>query len=76
MEINDKNELKIISHQLEENINHLNLMDVSRLTPAVVCQAISKLNTGKSDPSFCFSLGCFKAAPRKLAEHISNLFKF
>ena len=38
--VNDTNELKIISHQLEENINHLNLMDVSRLIPAVVCQAI------------------------------------
>ena len=32
-DINDTNELKIISHQLDKNINHLNLMDVSILPP-------------------------------------------
>ena len=70
--VDDKAELLLVSQKLDKDINN---NDVSRVTPNVIVEAIKKLNAGKTDPSFCFTSDCFKAAPHILSEHISNLLK-
>ena len=73
--VDDKAELLLISQKLDNEITNLSIADVDKVTPSVIMEAIKKLNAGKSDPSFCFSSDCFKAAPYILAEHISILLK-
>jgi hypothetical protein len=65
----------LIRQKLDNDITHLSINDVSRVTPSIIEEAIKKLNICKRDPSFGFTSDCFKAAPPILTEYISNLIK-
>ena len=73
--VDDKAELADIRGELEQKIDHSSKKDVQKVTPALIKEAINKLNTAKTDPSFMFTSDCFKAAPDFLADHLSNLFQ-
>ena len=56
--VDDKAELLLIRHKLENDILNLRNNDVSRVTPDVIEKAIKKWNAGKTDTSFCFTSDC------------------
>ena len=66
--VDDKAELADIRDDLEQRIDNSSNKDIQKVTPAIIKEAINKLNTGKTDPSFTFTSDSFKAAPDILAD--------
>ena len=57
--------------------NHLdeNPIDVEKITPALIKEAISKLKNDKTDPLYHFNSDCMKNSPPILCELLAKLFR-
>ena len=55
--------------------NASSLLDVNKVTPEVVTEAVSNLKAGKSDPCYSFSSDCFKNAPPVLFDLLAALIR-
>ena len=73
--VDDKEDLKSIYKTVDEKIDINSVIDVDKVTPAVVKEAVSHLNNGKSDPVFSFTSDCLKNSPEELFVNLSIVIK-
>ena len=73
--IDDHDELMVIMRHLNERINSASMIDVHKITAALVEEAICHLKNDKSDPQFQFDSECLKNAPQVLHEYLAKLFR-
>ena len=71
----DCKDVSFIYDQLEKSISFSSIIEVEKITPALVMEAMNHLKCSKSDPLFEFNSDCLKNAPWILSEHMSTLFK-
>ena len=51
------------------------MIEVEKITPALIKEAINKLKNDKTDPLYHFNSDCMKNAPPILSEHLAKLFR-
>ena len=72
--IDDSDDLLRIANHLEMKIDPGSMIDVERITPSIIKEAISKLKNDKTDPLYQFNSECMKYAPEILHQLLSDLF--
>ena len=60
---------------LKERINQSSMIDVLKVTPSVIAEAVLHLKAVKNDPVFEFSSDCIKNAPTLFYEHLALVFR-
>ena len=73
--VDDKDDLKALYKKVEEKIDVTSVIDVEKVTPAIVKEAVSHPNSGKSDPLFSFTSDCLKNSPDELFQKLSIIIK-
>jgi hypothetical protein len=73
--VNDGNEVKQISAEIEAKLTCKHLKDIDKVTPEEIKKAAVKLKPGKSDPVYTFSSDCLKTNSALLAEHTASMIK-
>ena len=73
--VEDKEDVKVLYRRNEDKIYETSLIDVEKVTPKLVKEAISHLNNGKSDPAFAFASDCLKNSPGELYDKLSIIIK-
>ena len=73
--VDDSGELKAINDEVNLKLNSSHLIDVSKVTPAVVKEATTHIKDDKTDPIFSFSSDCIKNGPDLLFEKLSLVLK-
>jgi hypothetical protein len=73
--VNDGNEVKQISAEIEAKLTCKHLKDIDKVTPEEIKKAAVKLKPGKSDPVYTFSSDCLKTNSPLLAEHTASMIK-
>ena len=67
----DNEEMKVIEKEVCSGVNQAHLKDVEKVTPELVKEALSHLNSNKADPIYSFSSDCLKNGPDSLYTHLS-----
>ena len=65
----------MIAKSLNERISSSNIIEIEKVTPEIIKEALSRVKSNKSDPFNEFNSDCLKNAPINLCEHLSILFK-
>ena len=73
-EEDDQNISDMLS-KINQNLGHNDLLEINRITPNLVKEAVGKLKPNKSDPLWDFSTDFFKGAPDILYFHLSEVIK-
>ena len=73
--VEDKEDVKVLYDKNEDKIDGTSLIDVEKVTPKLVKEAISHLNNGKSDPVFSFTSDCLKNSPDELFDKLSIIIR-
>ena len=60
---------------MNNNIHSTSLIDVEKITPSLIKEAIGNLKSDKTDPLFQFNSDCFKHAPEILYKHLATIFR-
>ena len=60
---------------LNTKIDSGSFIEVEKITPALIKEAISKLQNDKTDPLYHFNSDCMKNSPRILCELLAKLFR-
>ena len=71
----DQEEISDIQLQLNGNIRASSVIEVRKVTPSLIAEAVSHLKSGKNDPVFAVTSDCLKNAPLLFYEHLAILFK-
>ena len=71
----DVQETKELLKVVNKSVQSSSLVDVDRVTPEVVCEAIRNVKKDKNDPGFSFNSNCFKRSPDSLYRHLSEMVK-
>ena len=59
---------------LNTKIDSKSMIEVEKITPALIKEAINKLKNDKTDPLYYFNSACMNASPI-LSEHLAKLFR-
>ena len=73
--VEDADEVKKISDEIEASITERSLEDVAKVTKEEVKKAAKALKPGKGDPTYSFSSDCVKVDSEPLAEHITSMIR-
>ena len=73
--IDDKNDMDAVLRCMNNNIHSTSLIDVEKITPSLIKEAIGNLKSDKTDPLFQFNSDCFKHAPEILYNHLATIFR-
>ena len=73
--IDDKEAMKKMYVEVENKVNRKSLADVEKVTPAIVKEAVKKLNNNKTDPTYSFTSDFLKNAPDILFSHLAVIIK-
>ena len=73
--IDDKEAMKKMYVEVENKVNRKSLADVEKVTPAIVKEAVNKLNNNKTDPTYSFTSDFLKNAPDILFSHLAVIIK-
>ena len=73
--VDDQENLMVVLQHLNKNIHSASTIDVEKVTPTLVENAISKLKNDKTDPLYQFNSDCMKNAPPILCELLAKLFR-
>ena len=66
--VDDADEMNDIKEDVEANLNHTELYEVNKVTPAIIKEAAKNLKDDKSDPVYLFSSDCIKNGTERLYE--------
>ena len=61
--------------EVESKVDKKSLADVEKVTPSIVKEAVNKLNSNKTDPTFSFTSDFLKNAPDILFSHLAIIIK-
>ena len=73
--IDDNENLTTVLRHLNTKIDSKSMIEVEKITPALIKEAINKLKNGKTDPLYHFNSDCMKNAPSTLSEYLAKLFR-
>ena len=73
--VNDKDELIIVSKNLENIISTDSLNDIEKVTAKNIREACSHLKPNKTDPTYSFTSDCLKSAPLILFEYLETIIR-
>ena len=73
--VKDQGEFKDLQLAVNKQIDISSVIEVNKVTPSLVAEAVSHLRSCKSDPVFKFCSGCIKNAPLLFYEHLASLFR-
>ena len=73
--IDDNENLTTVLRHLNTKIDSKSMIEVEKITPALIKEAINKLKDDKTDPLYHFNSDCMKNAPPILSEHLAKLFR-
>ena len=73
--VDDAEEVKLISEEIESNLKQRNIEDIDKVTSEEVKKAAKKLKPGKSDPIFSFSSDCLKSSSNILHEYTATMIR-
>ena len=73
--VDDQNDVTDLYSQINDTICQDDLIDVKRVTPAKVKEAVNHLNNNKTDPVYDFSSDCLKNGPDILYDHLSKILQ-
>ena len=73
--LDEESNLTHVAEHLNNAINCTSHHDISKVTPALVMDAIDRLKNNKSDPINEFTSDCLKNAPFVLCERLAMLFR-
>ncbi len=74
--IDDNKELHDLRISIDNSIDNSSLIDVNKVTPDVVYDAIQHLKNNKTDPVLEFNSDCLKNSPRILSEILASIFRY
>ena len=69
--VDDKDDLEQLYKEVENKINNKSVIDVEKVTPNIVKEAVSHLNNNKTDPVFSFTSDFLKNSPDILFKYLS-----
>ena len=72
---NDEENITKLMDQINQNLGNDDLMEVNKVNPNLVKEAVGKLKPNKSDPIWDFSTDLIKGAPDILFYHLSEIIK-
>ena len=73
--IDDYDDLMDVAKILDSKISNKCAIEVEKVTPDIVKEAVKHIKPNKSDPVFDFTSDCLKNAPDSLFMHFSNIIK-
>ena len=73
--VDDQNDVTELYKKINESIDREDLVDVKKVSPAKVKEAVKHLNNSKTDPVYDFSSDCLKNGPDILYEHLSRILQ-
>ena len=73
--IEDKEATQVLFKEVDSMVNSKSLADVEKVTPAIVKEAVGKLNSNKTDPVYAFTSDFLKNAPEMLFQYLSITIK-
>ena len=73
--VDDKENLKPIIEEINRKIDHSSLIDVLKVTPELVTEAINHLKPDKHDPIIRFSSDCLKYNSKIIGEYLAKIFR-
>ena len=73
--VDDYDDLMDVAKILDSKISNKCAIEVEKVTPDIVKEAVKHIKPNKSDPVFDFTSDCLKNAPDSLFMHFSNIIK-
>ena len=73
--VDDQSDVTKLYCEVSENIDHDDLVDVKKVTPSLVKEAVGHLNNAKTDPVYDFSSDCIKNGPDILYNHLAAILQ-
>ena len=73
--IDDNENLTTVLRHLNTKIDSKSMIEVEKITPALIKESINKLKYDKTDPLYHFNSDCTKNAPPILSEYLAKLFR-
>ena len=73
--IDDNENLTTVLRHLNTKRDSKSMIEVEKITPALIKEAINKLKNDKTDPLYHFNSDCMKNAPPILSEHLAKFFR-
>ena len=73
--IDDKEKLMTVLQHLNTKIYSGSFIEVEKITPTLIKEAINKLKNDKTDPLYHFNSDCMKNSPPILCELLAKLFR-
>ena len=73
--VDDKDDMMELFQEVENKIDRKSNVDVDKVTPDIVKEAVKKLNANKTDPVFSFTSDFLKNAPDILFDHLSIIIR-
>ena len=73
--VEDQGELMEINKQLNKMIDSSSMIEINKVTTELVAEAISRVNSNKTDPQYEFTSDCIKNAPVILCKKLAELFR-
>ena len=67
--IEDKEATQVLFKEVDSKVNGKSLADVEKVTPSIVKEAVSKLNSNKTDPVYSFTSDFLKNVPVPFDHH-------
>ena len=73
--VDDYDELLKVAEEIKCKINDKSIVEVEKVTPELVKEAVKHIKPGKSDPVCDFTSDCIRNAPDSLFNHLSIIIK-
>ena len=72
---NDRNNLEEILNNINNNIGNEANIEIEKINPALIKEALKKIKSNKSDPLYDFSSDFLKSAPDILYDHLATIIR-